>query len=67
MGEVQTRSRGVVIPFPDPAFRAKLPPVGADEPRGQILLFMGVRYERQPEPSPSLSDGRRPKRRRRRS
>ena len=67
MGEVQARPKGVIIPLPDPAFRPKLPALAADEPRGEILLFTGVRYERQPEPPPSLSDGHGPNRRRRRS
>ena len=50
MGEVQARPRSVIIPLPDPAFRPKLRALAAHEPRGEILLFTGVRYERQPDP-----------------
>jgi hypothetical protein len=53
MGDIWTRSSGVVIAFPDRADRPQrlLP---ADEPRGEILLFTGVRYER-PAPNPGPS------------
>jgi len=67
MGEVQTQSKGVIIPFPGLASRSRPP---ADEkvgPFGQLLLFTGVRYERTTDPSPTLSDGRDPSRRQRRS
>ena len=73
MGDVQARTKGVVVNFPAPAFRPARPGPSADEPRGKILLYMGVRYERLPErgPEPSkpyLSDGpSRTRRRRRRS
>ena len=70
MGEVQA-STGAVIPFPGSAARPPRPPLRADEPRGEILLFTGVRYERSYatslEPSP-VSSGHskagRPRRRR---
>jgi hypothetical protein len=39
--------------------------LGYDEPRGEILLFTGVRYERDPS-APNVSNGSRPNRRRRR-
>jgi hypothetical protein len=68
MGEVQA-STGAVIPFPGSAYRPSRPALRADEPRGEILLFTGVRYERSfasLEPSP-VSSGRskagRPRRR----
>ena len=73
MGGVQVRTKGVVVDFPAPALRPPRPGPSADEPRGKILLYMGVRYERLPErgPEPSkprLSDGPgRTSRRRRRS
>lgn len=65
MGEVQTRARGEIIPFPGPESRPRPSEPDASEPRGRILLFMGVRYERRPDPAPSLSDGQGPSRRRR--
>jgi hypothetical protein len=54
MQDVWTRSPGVVIAFPDRAERPQRPVLSADEPRGEILLFTGVRYER-PAPSPGPS------------
>ncbi len=67
MGDVQTRSPGVIIAFPDPATRAARAPLGEGDPRGEILLFTGIRYERlEPNPGPSrLSDGQSRRRRRR--
>ncbi len=64
----QAQSSATVIPFRMPATRL---PLGGDEPRGEILLFTGVRYERQVEPSPGpvnpdVSDGQPRVRRRRR-
>jgi len=44
----------VVIAFPDAADRPQRPHLNVSEPRGKILLFTGVRYER-PEPSPRPS------------
>jgi hypothetical protein len=67
MGAVQTKSTCVIIPFPDLESRAKLPSDGRTQPLGQILLFTGVRYERMPDPAPTLSDGQGPTHRRRRS
>ena len=43
---VEARFTGVVIPLPDIAQRPPRPALGAHEPRGEIVLFMGVRYER---------------------
>ena len=67
MGDLQTPSAGVIIAFPDLAARPARPALSADEPRGEILLFTGVRYERlEPNPGPSrpfASDGRRRRRR----
>ena len=73
MGEVQTQSTGVVIPFPDAASRGLRPMQPSGGPRGEILLFTGIRYDWQPEPTPAsptpmLPGGqRRTPRRRRRS
>ena len=68
--QVLEQTKGDLIPFPPAARRQTRPAPAADEPRGQILLFMGVRYERQPEPgpepTPSLSNGQPAGRRRRR-
>lgn len=65
---VQAVSSATVIPFRMPATR---PAAGGEGPRGQILFFTGVRYERPAEPGPeplkpSLSDGQAGARRRRR-
>jgi hypothetical protein len=63
MGDVQMRSAGVIIIFPDPTSRPSRSVLSPDEPRGEILLFTGVRYERlEPNPGPSrplASNGRR--------
>jgi hypothetical protein len=55
MGEVRTHETGVVIPFPDMASRSLrlIPP--SSGPRGEILLFTGIRYEWQSEPTPAPS------------
>lgn len=45
MSDVWTRSSAEIIAFPDPAERPQRAQ-RADEPRGEILLFTGVRYER---------------------
>lgn len=62
MHDAWARSPGVVIAFPEAAERPQRPHLGADEPRGEILLFMGVRYERpsdNPGPSrPAASNSR---------
>jgi len=55
MQDLWTRSPAVVIAFPDSAERPQRPLPSADEPRGEILLFTGVRYER---PSPSSGPSR---------
>jgi hypothetical protein len=66
MGDVSSRSIGSVIPFPASDMRPARPPLPPEHPRGEILLFTGIRYERQAEPSPAPIDpGRRPPRRRR--
>ena len=71
MAEVRTHEMGVVIPFPDMASRGLRPVQPSSGPRGEILLFTGIRYEWQPEPTPSapLLPGGTPRtgRRRRRS
>jgi len=67
MGAVQTQPTCVIIPFPDAASRVKPPAEGRTEPLGQLLLFTGVRYERRPDPSPTLSDSQGPAHHRRRS
>lgn len=54
MQDVWTRSPGVVIAFPDSNERPQRPVLSAHEPRGEILLFTGVRYER-PSPNPGPS------------
>ncbi len=61
-------STGTVIPFPGAAKRPARPEPRSDEPRGAILLFTGVRYERPstalaPTPAPSGSPKARRKRR----
>jgi hypothetical protein len=58
-------ARDKIIPFPDAATRPVRPPA-ADERKGVILLFTGVRYERSdmdnvPTP-PVASDGSRRRR-----
>lgn len=67
MGEDQTRMAAVIIAFPDPSSRPARSAPGPEEPRGEILLFTGVRYERlDPNPGPSrpvASDGRGKRRR----
>ena len=42
------RGSGTVVPFPTE--RREREALREDEPRGEILLFLGVRYERMPEP-----------------
>jgi hypothetical protein len=55
MGEVRTQETGVVIPFPSLASRGLRPVQPSSGPRGEILLFTGIRYEWQPEPTPAPS------------
>jgi len=70
MGEIQPAT-GAVVPFSGSAYRASRPALKADEPRGEILLFTGVRYERAVatglEPTPASSGASRAGRPRRRS
>lgn len=54
MQDVWARSPGVVIAFPEAAERPQRPHLSENEPRGEILLFTGVRYER-PAPNPGPS------------
>ena len=54
MQDVWTRSPGVVIAFPDITERPQRPHLSASEPKGEILLFTGVRSER-PSPNPRPS------------
>ncbi|WP_342105573.1 hypothetical protein [Methylobacterium sp. SI9] len=46
MGDTAPAAHAIVIPFPGPEARRahRIPRSG--EPRGEILLFLGVRYER---------------------
>jgi hypothetical protein len=37
---------GVVIPWPKPEHRTRANETQAGGPRGELLLFLGVRYER---------------------
>jgi hypothetical protein len=70
MAEIQP-STGAVVPFPGSAYRPSRPALRADEPRGEILLFTGVRYERSiatsSEPTPAASGASKAGRPRRRS
>lgn len=43
-GSVRARPGAVVVPFPAGSRPHRVPSVG--EARGEILLFLGVRYER---------------------
>lgn len=54
MQDLWTRSPGVVIEFPGVSERPQRQQPGMGEPRGEILLFTGVRYER-PAPNPGPS------------
>lgn len=47
LAPIRTRT-GSVVPFPTHRLRQR-DPLRDDEPRGKILLFLGVRYERMPE------------------
>ena len=54
MGNVKPQSAGTIITFPKPADRPNRGAPRPGEPRGEILLFTGVRYERlEPSPGPS--------------
>lgn len=67
MPKAPSRSKATIIAFPDTASRPVRPMLRAEEPRGLVLVFTGVRYERERPPGPfrpAASDG--PSRRRRR-
>ena len=68
MVEVEA-SRGELVAFPDRARRPARMALRADEPRGAILLFTGIRYERlapsiEPSPVAKQPKAGRPRRRR---
>ena len=46
MGDAAPAAHAIVIPFPGPETRQARPIPPSGEPRGEILLFLGVRYER---------------------
>jgi len=46
MGEPTRAAHALVIPFPGPEARRARRIPRSGEPRGEILLFLGVRYER---------------------
>jgi hypothetical protein len=65
MGDVSRRPTHNVITFPPAEARPPRRVLAGEAPRGEILLFMGVRYERVAEPSPEpRRPGRRAARRR---
>ena len=47
---VGARSTGTVIAWPGPESRPRRPAPNGNAPRCQILLFLGVRYERLEDP-----------------
>ncbi|MGL4439656.1 MAG: hypothetical protein ACRCUE_10300 [Bosea sp. (in: a-proteobacteria)] len=63
---------GQVIPWPGPELRPGKPTHDFDGPRGRVLLFLGVRYERHddeggaPPVAPRVTRNERPSRRRKR-
>lgn len=60
MNDVWNRSPGTIVVFPDAASRPQRPALSTDEPRGEILIFTGVRYERptsRPDPSRPFASG----------
>lgn len=46
VGQPAQAARAIVIPFPGPEARRARRIPRSGEPRGEILLFLGVRYER---------------------
>lgn len=54
MGEFRMRTTGIVIPFPPPPPRRARAEAADGQARGELLLFMGVRYERMPDGDPEL-------------
>jgi hypothetical protein len=71
MKKVELRASGDIVPFPDAESRATRRPFAVGEARGVVVLFTGVRYDRQPELPPDpfgpLAAQGSPRRRRRRS
>ncbi|HEX2555837.1 MAG TPA: hypothetical protein VHL98_19225 [Microvirga sp.] len=65
MSDAENRPTGDIIALPDPSTRPRRAPLAEGEPRGEILLFTGVRYDRLgPNSGPShFSDGTRRRRR----
>jgi hypothetical protein len=64
---------GQVIPWPGPERQSARPATDTDGPKGRVLLFLGVRYERHDDENSSPSAGQtrispneRPSRRRKR-
>jgi hypothetical protein len=63
---------GQVIPWPGPERQSGRPAQDSDGPKGRVLLFLGVRYERHddegdaPSAAPRATPGERPSRRRKR-
>jgi hypothetical protein len=49
----------VVLRFSQELARRPLRPIGQDEPRGEILFFTGVRFERHCEPESDSGSDRR--------
>lgn len=63
-GRIANKAADNVLSFFDAGLNRPKPVVAADEPRGRVLLFTGVRYQRDgqpdgssPSPSPSLTGG----------
>jgi hypothetical protein len=46
LGQPAPAAHAIVIPFPGPEARRARRIPRSGEPRGEILLFLGVRYER---------------------
>lgn len=51
MSGLKHRGTAEIVPFPAPGQRA-CRPAASEPPRGVILLFTGVRYERPSDPAP---------------
>lgn len=46
MRDAEYRPTGEIVTLPPPSERPRRAPLAEGEPRGEILLFTGVRYER---------------------